>query len=127
MVMPAGLIDTDWFGIDDKKPRTQPSSELRGQLYLSNVSVLDSCPTVRTLLRKRAVKFGESAVKLRNGGRRTQTRNLSIMYISLPVLSADGREAVIGVESGGGIWTELLQQQWNGSWKRIAQSSGAVF
>jgi hypothetical protein len=86
------------------------------------------CPSFRKRLAARHVRFGEAAVQWAARRRPNGSYRAGIVTISLPAVSADGRQAVLGVSTvfaplGGGASLVHLTRNEAGAWE-VAGSIG---
>ena len=100
----------------------KPSAGLAAALSRSRGGPrLDGCPQVQRWLREKKIRFGPEAAKAaKDSGFR-----LELFSATLPVVSADGREAIYrydrrmsGTGSNGGY--RHMQRQADGSWRTLS-------
>ena len=119
-----------WYAADGDQSKTvaPPPVELVRQLEkLGNRNAIARCTTVRDLLDQHRIRYGQKATAAVNRESPDGLWNAANFTVSLPVISADGRLALLassqvaGPSSGNGF-LELLERQADGKWKMVATS-----
>ena len=119
-----------WYAADGDQSKTvaPPPVELVRQLEkLGNRNAIARCTTVRDLLDQHRIRYGQKATAAVNRESPDGLWNAANFTVSLPVISADGKLALLassqvaGPSSGNGF-LELLERQADGKWKMVATS-----
>lgn len=120
----------EWWKMDRERPTsvTAPSAALVKRLEdQGNRNAVARCSSVRKLLDSRRIGYGSKAVDAVNSPDPAELFKAIIHNISVPVVSADGKKAIL-VSSGvsgplaGGGFLQLLEKQPDGKWEVIAFS-----
>lgn len=120
----------DWWTIDEKRPRSAKSPPLvlvKKLEVQGNLNAVARCPSVRSLLDQQHIGYGSKAVDAADSGDSGKLFTASINTISMPIVSADGKQAVLassGVSGplAGGGFVQFLERQPNGIWRVVAVS-----
>jgi len=109
------------------KPIAGPPDELISDLRASaGASAIKHCANVRKILDGKGIRYGEDAVNSGSSSNATIFK-FAILGISVPVISRDGKEAVLvesfyaGMLLGRGNIT-YLRRQADGTWKVIGEA-----
>lgn len=124
----------EWFMMNSQRPTsaTPPPAALVKRLEdQGNRNAVGRCLSVRKLLDGRSIGYGQKKVdaqtKLDAFKKPAELFRATIQTISVPVVSVDGKQAVLassaisGPLAAGGM-LELLNRQPDGSWKVVAFS-----
>jgi hypothetical protein len=121
----AGLSEADFRTSAAVPP--PPVALVRAYLGSADESAL-ACPQVRELLDARGVRYGPEAEDEARAAieapLRTSLPNITLHTISLPVMSPDGRHALVGVSSRcrglcGMMTVAYYRKEPDGSWRRF--------
>ena len=118
-------------GIVGSRPSGLPSDLLATFEHQGAVSAIASCGEVREVLKKQQLRFGPHWVRWGSGVDMNRHRRAVIYAISLPVLSADGKQAVLaqdmdcGVRCGQSVFLHLNRTA-DGKWVVVREHSLGV-
>jgi hypothetical protein len=109
-------------GWDGRRPA---AGLVRDYLAQQDVAATDACPDLRARLTARGIGYGEAAVaSATHGGRYDLPYSPSILSLSRPIVSADGRYALVdfgmvcgGLCGSGGV--TLYAREEAGKWKAV--------
>ncbi len=92
-----------------------------------NLNAVSRCLSVRKLLKSHHIGYGPEAVDAVNSPDPSQLFKASIHTISVPVVSANGKQAVLASSSVSGLlagagFLHFLERQSDGSWTVVAFS-----
>lgn len=123
------FLRTGWWASDsrDPVPVTPPMGLPLRYWQEENSSAVEQCHSVRKLLAARGILYGVRAERAARRLARRERRGVSFFHMSLPVVSADGRHAILAISHSDGAFLELLERQSDGSWRAIASNPLAVF
>ena len=131
---PSDLIDflnSGWWVEDDDPTvavRAPEPTALIARLGSHPPSAVSQCPALRRLLSARHIGYGRRAVRaarLPSGRLRDAYR---LIMLSLPVVSEDGRHALLDFShSGAGESLLLLERQADGGWRTVARQPMALY
>jgi hypothetical protein len=124
------IIDNGWWKMIGERPHpaTPPPASLIKRIENQGTrNAVSHCASVRKLLDSRLIRYGSEAVDAVNTSDPSKAFMASIETISLPVVTADGRQAVLassGVSGplAGGGFLQFLERQADGRWKVSAFS-----
>lgn len=114
-----------WWRMDGDRPKpaTPPPAALIKRLeYQGSRNAVPRCPSVRKLLDHQHIGYGPEAIHAVTSENPSELFKARVHTISMPVVSADGKQAVLassgvsGLLAGGGF-LQLLERQPDGNWK----------
>lgn len=125
----APLAGGQWVMADERsRSATPPPAALIKRLQdQGDRDAVTRCALVQELLDRRRINYGSKAVDAVSSPNSSEMFEASIHTISMPVVSVNGRQAVLAssVVSGplaGSGFLQLLERQPNGKWKVVAFS-----
>lgn len=126
----APVVGGEWWKMEGELPRAvaaPPAALVKRLEDQGNRNAVSRCSSLRKLLGSRQIGYGRQAVDAVNSSDPSRLFKASIQTISLPVVSEDGRQAVLassGVSGplAGGGFLQLLERQDTGQWKVVAFS-----
>jgi hypothetical protein len=116
-------------GSERPTPAPPPPPDLEARLYAEgNTGAVEHCRTVRNLLDSRGLLFGKRAARSVRSENRRGNYGSAVVHISLPVVSEDGRQAILAFShSGAGASLLLLQREGEGRWRAVARRPLSVY
>lgn len=125
------LAQSGWWVPDSDRPTpaTPPPPGLEDRLHdEGNTSAVEHCRSVRKLLQSRGLSFGTRAARTVRAENRRRNYRAAIVHVSLPVVSEDGRQAILAFShSGAGASLDFLQRQADGRWRVVATRPLGVY
>jgi hypothetical protein len=117
-----------WVEGSDPAVHAEAPADLIARDSWRQRSAVSACPSLRHFLDARAIAWGPEAVAAVTPGSGRLSDDARLLHISLPVVSDDGRRALLTFShSGAGASRLLLERQGDGSWRAVAYQPLGVY
>lgn len=119
-----------WWTADQDSPRRAkpPPIALIRRLQKRQIgNAVARCPSVRRLLESRRIKYGSKAVDAVTTSDPSEAFKAAVYTVSVPVVSADGKKAVLVASSvsgpmAAGAFLQLVERRSDDRWTVVASS-----
>jgi len=124
------FLESGWWaeGAEPAARARAPEALVARMMEEGGLPAIRYCPSLRHFLSARGHAYGRQAARDYAGApRRVQYRS-GIVYLTLPMVSEDGRRAVFQFShSGAGASARLAERQADGHWRVVASQPLAVY